>query len=78
MAGNFVIAKLDAANQRIIINVQDAAGDPVAGTGQITLDLTLLTGTDKDMRPREVIYKDAECNWKRRWVLCTAEEDYEP
>lgn len=74
MAGNFISARHDPANSRIIINIVDSAGARVSGTGQISLDLTLLTGTDKDMQPREIIYLDAECNEKRRWVLCTAEQ----
>jgi len=74
MAGNFVIAKLDAENSKIILNVVDGSGARVSGTAQISLDLALLTGTEKDMQPREIIYQDADCKWKKRWVLCTAEE----
>lgn len=75
MAGNYVHARLDAENQQIIINVLDGTGARVSGTAQIKLPLASLTGTNKDMEPREVQYLNAECNLKRRWVLCTAEED---
>lgn len=75
MAGNYVCAKLDPENKRIIVNVVDIDGVRVSGTGQITLDLTLLTGTSIDMQPREIVYQDAACAWKKRWVLCTDEED---
>lgn len=75
MAGNYVCAKLDPENKRIIINVVDADGDRVTGTAQITCDLTLLTGSSVDMQPREIVYQNAACEWKKRWVLCTDEED---
>jgi len=77
MAGNYVHARIDAENKQIIINVVDSSGARVTGTAQINLDLALLEGTDKDMEPREIIYQDASCNWKKRWVLCTDEEDAE-
>ncbi len=74
MPGNFIHSRLDSENSRIILNILDDSGERVSGTAQITLDLTMLTGSDKDMQPREIIYKDAACIAKKRWVMCTAEE----
>lgn len=73
--GNTTRVETDAVNQQIFIQVVTPTQVAVPSAGSILAKLSDLTGTNKQVKLREVKYKDANCNDKRRWVLCTDEED---
>lgn len=78
MADYICKAKLAPESMSIILELCDPTTGATLGTfGNMEMNLSDLTGDNKQVKFREIVYQDADCNWKKRWVLCTEEEDAE-
>jgi hypothetical protein len=68
--------KLDADSRIVTIERVNSAGTRDTSVASVELDLSLLTGTNKDMKIRQFNFKDANdsCAWKKMWILATEPE----
>jgi hypothetical protein len=71
-------AKLAPESTSVLLHLCDpTTGATLTTFGNVEMNLTDLTGENKEAKFREIVYQNAACEWKKRWFLCTEEEDAE-
>lgn len=78
MADAICVGKFVVADKKLILELRHpTTGALITSFGSVSIDLADLVGTNKEARFQEIVYQNADCEWKKRWVLCTDEEDAE-